>query len=403
MSAPDDAALWIGAGLSAKYAGLPTWTRFLRQLLESHVPWNSKDFALIASLMDSGRLAIAAECLQDVVGPKVRVALISQMNGSSGRLPDEIAYLGVRDVITTNYDTVLESSLRGYQTLLPSSGLAKLLSNDFKIVKIHGTVSIPDSCVLSLSNYVRAYNVNLNWYLTSVFSTCNVAFLGCSMNASEPYFDVLRILRATGRMKGQHFAVVAVQSDEAAKDLGHRLKEFEIELIPYIADDQHTFLDELLVHFESHRGSSVTIRRRLEVVRSDLRTGRGFRAGLRLWHASHAQVTSSHDRQALADVVAEFFISTLGRGDHADHSLFVSQCGSAGVDLPQMMLRTLDLIGNSSRTVNAFRKLRSVFLALEKAVGSKLPLLGRKLAELGQEIAEAEKARVEALKNTRSQ
>lgn len=386
MSEPDASALWIGAGVSAKYAGLPTWSKFLWELLETHVPRESRDFGLMSSLLDSGRLALAAECLQEVMGSKVRDALVDQMGASSRRIPDEISYLGVRDVITTNYDLVLEASLRGYQMLLPSSGLAKLLSNDFKIVKIHGSVANPDSCVLSLTNYVRAYNVNLNWYLTNIFSTCSVVFLGCSMNPSEPYFDVLRILGSTGRMKQRHFAVVAVESNEEAKILGHRLKDYGIELVPYIADENHTFLDELVGHIESHRGSSETIRHRLAVARADLEKGHTFRAGLRLWHACHAKINKVPDRQALADVVSEFFLVALERRAEADRTSFVHHCANAGINLPQMMHRTLDLIGDSSRTVNAFFKLRKVFPILEKASGERLPVLGRKFDELGIDI-----------------
>jgi hypothetical protein len=401
MTTPDDAALWIGAGLSAKYSGLPTWTHFLRQLLEEHIPRDSKDFQLIASLLDSGRLAIAAECMQDVAGARVRDELVATMKGASGRLPEEFGYLGVRDVVTTNYDLVLESSLRGYQSVLPSSGLARLLSNDFKIVKIHGSVAQPDSCVLSLSHYVRAYNVNLTWYLTNVFSTCSVVFFGSSMNPSEPYFDVLRILRASGRMKGQHYAVVAVESSASAKVLGQRLQDFGIELIPYVPDEHHTFIDELLHLIDSHRGSTESMRRRLAIVRTDLDRGRSFRAALRLWHASHADIPKMSDRQVLADVVSEFFLVVLGKANGAAATGLVEQCLSSGIDLPQMMNRTLDLIGNSSRTVNAFYKLQGTFPKLEIASRTKLPLLARKFKELGEKIAEAERARIEAAQRGR--
>jgi hypothetical protein len=237
--------------------------------------------------------------------------LVDTFGSQTKSLPEQFAYFSIRDVITTNYDTLLERALPWYDAISPSHGLEKLLSNEFKIIKIHGSVVDPQSCVLSLSKYVRVYNVNLHWYLTNVFSTCTCVFLGSSMNPAEPYFRVLRLLKASRRARKRHFAVVAVRNSQSGAQEGKRLQEFGVELIPYIPDSDHSFLDELLGLMESQRGSSEAIQQRLKTVRSYLGSNQPFDAAIHLWHATHANISRIPDRRALGDVVSEFNGTTL--------------------------------------------------------------------------------------------
>ena len=379
---PDDTVLWIGAGLSAKYGALPTWTHFLENLLNRKVSRHSRDFRLIKELIDTGRLAIAAECLQDVIGTELFQHLIETFGKPRGHLPEQLAYLSVRDIITTNYDNLLEQVLPWYETISPSEGMEKLISNKFKIVKIHGSVSDPKSCVLSLSTYVRAYNVNLHWYLNTVFSSCTVVFLGSSMNSSEPFFRVLRLLQANSRTRRRHFAIMAVGDDEGGKREGKRLQKFGIDLIPYIPNDEHSFIEEIFSYLDSKRGSSEAVQQRLKTVRAHLVAKRNFHAAVYLWHTCHAEIHSSSDRRSLGDTASEFFNKALGNPrESAD---LVKKCGDCGIDLAQLWQRMADLLLPSRKSVHG---LRQSLTSIQKATVNSYPQLSRRLTEIEQQIA----------------
>jgi hypothetical protein len=384
LQEPDDTVLWIGAGFSAKYAGLPTWMSFLQDLLQQNIPKDSPDFNLIQGLISSGRLAMAAECLQDVIGPKLLDTLTLAFGRPAQRLPEYLSYFGVRDVITTNYDNMLEQVLSWYESTSPSDGMEKLISNDFKIVKIHGSISEPQSCVLSLSAYVRAYNVNLHWYLASIFSNYTVVFLGTSMNPAEPYFRVLRLLRAQRRTRKRHFSIMAVPDSRSGSQEGKRLQDFGIELIPYIPDKDHSFIDEIMSYIESRRGSSTVVQNKLKAIRGHLAADRLFHAAIYLWHTCHADIPRFSDRRAIGDTVSDFFNRALASSGPGTTAL-IKQCERFGIDFPQLWQRTADLLVPSTKSVHGLRHSLSI---IELATGRKYPYLGRRLTELEQQTAQ---------------
>lgn len=379
---PDDTVLWIGAGLSAKYGDLPTWSQFLKHLLRQHIPRANPDFKLIQGLINTGRLSIAAECLQDLIGIELLGNLVQTFGTPSRRLPEQFGYFCVRDVITTNYDTLLEQVLPWYKIVSPSDGMENLISNEFKIVKIHGSVSNPQSCVLSLSTYVRAYNVNLHWYLTNILSSCTVVFLGSSMNPSEPYFRLLRLLRTNSRTRRRHFAIMAVPNSESGRHEGRRLQEFGIELIPYIPDENHSLIDEVISYIDSKRGSSKAVQLRLKTIRRHLDAGRYFHAAIYLWHTCHADVKHRSDRRAIGDTVSEFFARALGTSPASVD--LVKRCESFRIDFAQLWQRTADLLVPSVKSVNGLRQSLNY---IQAATGGQYPYLARRVTELEEQIA----------------
>jgi NAD-dependent SIR2 family protein deacetylase len=190
-------ALWVGAGFSAKYGRNPTWYIFLSKFLAENFAPSHEDYALIDALLKAGKLDLAVEMLVRKRRSEFYKSIESAFAKSHSSLPLFLRNWNLHDVITTNYDTLTESCFDKHDVLLPSSGMHALLSSRPKIVKIHGTAAEPSTCVASITNYVRSYDNNLEWYLTNVFQTRTVVFFGSSMNEAEPYFDILRCFART--------------------------------------------------------------------------------------------------------------------------------------------------------------------------------------------------------------
>jgi Sulfatase-modifying factor enzyme 1/SIR2-like domain/NACHT domain len=121
--------------------------------------------------------------------------------------------------LTTNYDTLIESVFpprtRVY-TQLDHAGLA-MVNRDrtFAIVKVHGDVDRVESIMLGQSEYRKAMfgNAAFRVFLTTVFMTRTVLFLGCSL--TDP--DILAFLDALtfqlqGQLGGAHFALMQTKA-----------------------------------------------------------------------------------------------------------------------------------------------------------------------------------------------
>jgi SIR2-like domain len=380
LKEPDRVVIWIGAGLSAKYGRFPTWTQFLRNLVDEirrRANGANQDLTLVENLINAGRLSIAAELLSDSAGEDLRAYLVEKFSKPSGRMPQQLGYLNARDIITTNYDTLLSDLLPWYKEVYPADGLEHLISDDFKIVKIHGSVLNPSSCVLSTSHYANAYTPNLYWYLANILSNNTVVFLGSSMNAAEPYFKTLRFLKQNRRLTRSHYAIKSISDDEQGRIEGKRLGQFGIELIPYIADDNHTFVDEIFEHLDSLRGSPQALEVRLQAVRRRLEEGELFHAVALLWHASHAQIEHRETRRALGDAVSEFFEVAASAPEPEKDKLM--QLVRDNFDLAQIWERAaLDFSVLSMKSIQGFQR---SLKQLEELTGRPQPLLRQRLNE----------------------
>ena len=188
-------------------------------------------------------------------------------------LPARFSTWGVSELITTNYDTLIEHCLSFHDAVLPSSGIDSLLASRPKIVKIHGSVDRPDTCVASVTNYAKTYDNNLEWYLTHVFSTRTVIFIGSSMNESELFFRVLRFLKANRRVLHPHYCILSVPDDIAANAHGRRLQRYGIVTIPFIPDPTYTFIDEIFDFLTANALSAKNVADRLQNFRSLTRDG----------------------------------------------------------------------------------------------------------------------------------
>ena len=252
-----------------------------------------------------------------------------------------------------------------YTTKTPSQEPESLLVPGFKLVKLHGSVDDPSSCILTLSSYVRAYTVNLRWYLADVFSTNTVICLGTSMNPAEPFFRTLRLLKALGRFRQKRrFAILAVRDKEAGKVQGKRLDDDGIEVIPYVPDQTHQFIDDLLSRLDQSLVNSKACTSRVQHANRLTREGRAIDAAVHLWHlcrAEHSERYSLAIRRQIGDSVSNLCEKVMSDSRAAK---LLQDSAERGVPLMELLGRVSDValpgtkaIGWILRSLNAFESI----------------------------------------------
>lgn len=210
--------LFIGSGISMRYTGLPNWEKLLRSVcaeisdnplaLEAYgneVSGKDKfeQYPAIASLLEKefNRAALTeprfekfrnenlvqikagtsafkifiASCLKPCK-PKLLLEELDILRKASNK---------VSGIITTNYDTLAESVFPGFKTY---SGQRDLLLSDTyevgEIYKIHGSVTDPNSIVITSADYdsFNSKKAYLVAKILTVFVEYPIVFLGYSMN-----------------------------------------------------------------------------------------------------------------------------------------------------------------------------------------------------------------------------
>ena len=364
LEKPDEAAIWVGAGVSKKVSGLPTWAEFLRSALEllpgANAPVLENELAasspheLVEILLKTKRYALAAQVLEEALQKKLSMHIQHVFSSENSVLPC-LPSLCVGDVLTTNYDALLENSLKWHRKLSPTDPISTLLEPGLRLIKLHGTATEPESCVLSTASYAKAYTNDFRWYLTTMFRQKSFVFLGASMHEAEPFFEAIRLGNQLGKESNRHFAVVSVRSSAEANALGKKLKKYSIELLPYIPDAHHSFLDELFAHLEGRRRAPEVVSARLELASLRTREGRMAEATAILWHLLDVQIEKRPLQRRFGDVLTDFLEICLDGGDSLAASR-LSEWSDSGADAIDMCLRAADLIDPMSKAVDRLNR-----------------------------------------------
>lgn len=177
--------LFVGSGLSRRYRGLPDWRGLLSHFAEKIHPGNPLALQVFTGAGADPDLPAAASVIEVA-------AFISRSKNITGdkTIEDELALLknvskrSVAGVITTNYDTLLESTFENYITFI---GQEPLLFGETQgvaeIYKIHGCCSRPESLVLNAEDYLDfgARNAYLAAKLLTIFVDHPIIFLGYNL------------------------------------------------------------------------------------------------------------------------------------------------------------------------------------------------------------------------------
>ncbi|MBA2719661.1 MAG: SIR2 family protein [Chloroflexi bacterium] len=220
--------LFVGSGVSRRYLNLDGWGDLLKRMADI----TGRPYGYYASKANMTLPRVASEIAvpfhelwwtdprfedsrnrySDAVttqeGP-LKVEVARYMQGALAALPkagpkvDELALLAravIDGVITTNYDPLLESV---FPDFVPYVGQNQLLFSDPKgvgeIYKIHGSITRPESIVLTEGDYseFNARNPYLAAKLLTIFVEHPVVFLGYRLsdpNVTDILVSIARVL-----------------------------------------------------------------------------------------------------------------------------------------------------------------------------------------------------------------
>jgi hypothetical protein len=252
--ASGDLTLFVGAGISSA-AGLPGWKALVETVVATVRSRGADALRLeeIHELLQRGQLIDALTAAKEALGSPVQFCNLveQQLDDTRRDVPDvgaAIAELspGLRAVLTTNLDRLLERALQGRWPALvrPTGDLAQ---QRHYILHLHGTLRERDSWVMTREDYDRAMYANpqLQGMFSTLFHAHPLLFLGFGL--ADDNFDAVfaRVRALAGRHPPQHFALVA--SETVTPSRRKRLEDSGLNLIVYAnPDGRHSEVARLL-------------------------------------------------------------------------------------------------------------------------------------------------------------
>ncbi len=218
----DRLAFFIGAGISASEAGLPTASG-LAHVLASQlgISDHDKKLASLASEFESSR---------------DRVELFNVIKSSlafEGDLTDPkicpsyklLAQLPLKTIITTNFDNLVESAFESERVDLRVYARDKLMSNFYpakrKLLKIHGDLSCaPDELVITEEDYASyaKYYPLFSDHLKHILETHAVVFIGYSLGDSNFEYIYDNVFTNLRNLKLKSYAVMRSEPNSHVKE-----------------------------------------------------------------------------------------------------------------------------------------------------------------------------------------
>jgi NAD-dependent SIR2 family protein deacetylase len=223
-----DVVPFIGAGLSQP-GGFPTWKDHLRQQGRTA----GLNAGVVEGLLAQGLYEEIVDRIERQRGADVFAQELRDVFSKNGLIPPAdylIAELFQDTLITTNYDHLLEQSFdfgggKAIEVLTPATISRPPDAGKITVIKLHGNVDAPASCILSKAQYAAAYGPDaidlvlpIPQALEYYFRNANLLFLGCSLNQDRT-IRVFEAIKAKARADladlPQHFSVEQCPADEA--------------------------------------------------------------------------------------------------------------------------------------------------------------------------------------------
>ena len=230
--------LFCGAGISMSEGGLPSGRQLARELAQR------------ARLGDVGGMTLpeVAQAYELEMGHQSLIAYITSRTDDPRYVPlcthHLIATLPFKQIITTNWDNLLEEALRQagrpFVKVVRDSGIAYADEEKALLIKLHGSIEQKDTIVITGDDYYDVFarlpeTANL---VRSYFATRTVLFLGFGLadqDFKRLYHEVVRHL---GKHKRRAYAV---QLDPAPLTV----KYWQQKNVQVIAADATAFLETL--------------------------------------------------------------------------------------------------------------------------------------------------------------
>jgi hypothetical protein len=211
----------VGAGVSFGAAGLPNWNQLLKNGVEyvtqhkRELNLKKEDISALKSIAQTNRLVEAFGLLQSCLGGAPESdqyqAFLTEQFGNP-QLSDSstlvaLRNLGTRVIVTTNYDLLLrdfkvvpDGEVVTWQT---PKQILSLLRGGRGVVHLHGRYDLPESVVLSDSDYSRIVHSpdDHKTIAQALFFSGVLMFVGSSLDgASDPHLG--SILQEFVRLNG---------------------------------------------------------------------------------------------------------------------------------------------------------------------------------------------------------
>jgi hypothetical protein len=189
--------LFLGAGVSRNAENVHgvhprEWVDFLKHLA-SLVTEATKKADVVECIKDADLLTACELVRKYLSAPVFKTELLKEFSGNGYRpaqIHDDLSLVDSRLVMTTNFDKLYENRANQLQdnTVIVKNYYDKDVADVFRrqdrvVLKIHGTIDVPDQTIFTRSQYAVARRDYGHFYelLRGLFVTHTFVFLGASM------------------------------------------------------------------------------------------------------------------------------------------------------------------------------------------------------------------------------
>jgi hypothetical protein len=235
---------------------------------------DENDRGVAELLINRGKYQIAAEFLTSTVPGTVEALIRKQFSDiPKTHAADQLAIgeMCPGTIVTTNYDRLIEQAYPQYKVASPIDDVYLLFSDKYKLLKLHGSVSAPGNCVLSVSQYARTYNRDLDYLLINLLTNQNLVFIGSSLDSGEPYFKHMAHIQRNALSNSKRWAILSFSTtdkSEITRRCIHYESTYGINVIPYIpSDSDHSCFRSILEHLRDRPPSKGALSEHLNFLR----------------------------------------------------------------------------------------------------------------------------------------
>lgn len=258
--------IYIGSGIS-RASGLPDWKSFLNELIsyakDNNFINDSQKSELELLIEKPSNYLMVAEELKDILTSDLPKYIKAKFDNKALTPSDALCKmikLKNKFIITTNYDTLIEKAYAKVYSDIPNPLTYKnasainynILTNESFILKAHGDAkSAANEIILTEKDYrnIIFREKGYQSVLHVLFSTCNILFLGASLNDPELKLLLGYIHNIFHGGSPDHYALIN-KNDISSTEIARWRKDYNINIIPYDPIDNHKqvelYIDELL-------------------------------------------------------------------------------------------------------------------------------------------------------------
>ncbi|WP_053268770.1 SIR2 family protein [Pseudomonas chlororaphis] len=227
----DNIAIFAGAGMS-KSSGFVDWPELLKDIAEEIGLKSEIEQDLIAlAQFHVNQLKGTAKLSRKIIEEFSEQAELSETHKILARLP-------IRTYWTTNYDTLIEESLRqAYKVPDIKHSIEQLHitrpKRDAVIYKMHGDVSLPNQAILYKEQYERYYKTHEPFVTALSGDLVSKTFLFIGFSFTDPNLDYV-LSRLHTATKRNHYCfmrreAVLSSDDDEIKNYKRRKQELRID------------------------------------------------------------------------------------------------------------------------------------------------------------------------------